>query len=50
METIDPWGMAEFWRQGHDWHNLCRGPLAIAIIKAAGLVVSEKKIFYICFH
>ena len=37
METINTWGMAKFDPQGHDWHNLCRGPLAIAKYKISKL-------------
>ena len=42
--------VASFDPQGHEWHKLCRGPLAIATYqksKAAGLVVSEKIFFLI---
>ena len=37
METIDPRGVAKFDPGGHDWHNLCRGPLAIATYKISKL-------------
>ena len=49
MDTIDPWGMAEFDARGMT--GATRGPLAIATIKAADLVVSEKTIYlFIFFH
>ena len=46
---MTPLGRGQFGPQGHSWQDLWRGLLNVATqnIKALGLMVSEKKIFYV---
>ena len=53
MGANDPQGGAIFYPQGHGWQDLERGPLYVHCytqnMKALGLVVSEKNVFFLCF-